>query len=116
MYGLLDSLVIVGLFALRLAVPVVITLGIAWGLRRLDARWEAKAQTAKQPEQVVQLTEKPVPCWKEKGCSKEAMASCPACKWHDLPCWLARLRVENHLPAECINCHRFRPAPQVVTI
>ena len=118
MNGLLDSLVIIGLFVLRLGVPVAITLGIAWFLRWLDARWEAKAQAARQPEQLVQVSEKRVPCWKEKGCPETKMASCPAYKWHDLPCWLARLRIENHLPAECANCARFRsgPLPQVLTI
>ena len=86
---------------------MVVTFTVVWLLRRLDARWEAKAQAARE-----QVQAKPVeaakPCWEEKGCPESQMAGCPACKWHDLPCWMARLRAENRLPTECYQCARFR--------
>lgn len=40
-----DALVIIGLFVLRLGVPLSLTLAIGYALRRLDARWQAEAET-----------------------------------------------------------------------
>ncbi|HRJ45583.1 MAG: hypothetical protein KJZ86_16055 [Caldilineaceae bacterium] len=35
---------ILGFFLLRLGVPLLITLAVCYGLRRLDARWQAEAE------------------------------------------------------------------------
>ena len=107
MNELLEPLAIIGLFLLRLAVPLAITLIIGYPLHRLDARWESEIQShpdtvaTKEPAAVQQ------PCWEDKGCSARRRSRCPACRLTDIPCWLARLRVENRLPAECSACVRF---------
>lgn len=44
MDALLDILVILGLFFLRLGVPLLLVVGVGYLLRRLDARWEAEAR------------------------------------------------------------------------
>ena len=108
MDGVKDAAIIVGMFLLRLGVPLVITLIVAYLFRRLDARWEAEAQA--RPEAIRQLEAATAKkrCWEEKGCSQEQRARCPACRLTDIPCWLARLRVENRLPNECLNCPRYR--------
>ena len=103
----LEVLVIVGLFLLRLGIPIIITLAVGYLLRRLDAKWEAEAQENSQSSTTPQMASTRKPCWEEKGCTEQQMAQCPACKWHDLPCWMARLRVENKLPTACIDCPRF---------
>ncbi len=41
---LLPSAIVVGMFIVRLGVPLAITLAIAYFLRRLDAKWKAEAQ------------------------------------------------------------------------
>jgi hypothetical protein len=41
---LLDILVILGMFFLRLGVPLLLVVGVGYLLRRLDARWEAEAR------------------------------------------------------------------------
>ena len=39
-----EMLGMVGLFLLRIAVPIAITALIVYGLRRLDAKWQAEAE------------------------------------------------------------------------
>jgi hypothetical protein len=100
---LLEPLVVIGLFLLRLAVPLAITLFIGHLLRRLDARWETETQSHSDTVATQEPAAVQQPCWEAKECS----ARCPACRLTDIPCWLARLRVENRLPAECTRCVRF---------
>lgn len=106
-----EILAVVGLFVLRLGVPLAITLVVGYGLRRLDAKWEAEAQAKRDQEEVpaglkaLKTTEKP--CWELKGCDEASLARCPAYKFWDIPCWVARLRAAGWLPTECHNCELF---------
>jgi hypothetical protein len=50
MDGLLQVAAIVGMFVLRLGVPLLITLLVAYWLRRLDSKWEAEARARQQTE------------------------------------------------------------------
>ena len=50
MDGLLHVVVIVGMFILRLGVPLLITLLVAYWLRRLDGKWEAEARARQETE------------------------------------------------------------------
>ncbi|GAB4540473.1 MAG: hypothetical protein Kow0063_30300 [Anaerolineae bacterium] len=109
-----ESLVIAGMFLVRLGVPIAITLVVAYFLRRLDARWQAEAWAewaANQPQENVSVRARPFltnePCWALKGCDETMRANCVATSHPDLPCWLARRRSEGKLPAECINCAQF---------
>jgi hypothetical protein len=107
-----QALIIIGLFLLRLGVPIAITAAVAYLFHRLDLRWERQAGTQPMLDAAHQLAAAADrPCWEEKGCAKEQMAKCPACKFTDIPCWLARLKVEGRLPAGCANCGRFAPVP-----
>lgn len=118
MNAVTEVLIMIGLFLLRLAVPLLITFGVAYLLRRLDAKWEAEAsQETTAPDVLVEKVAQK-PCWEEKGCPEAKRAQCPACKWHDLPCWLARIKVENSLPAECPDCPRFgrQLQPQPISV
>jgi hypothetical protein len=114
MDGLLQTAVIAGMFMLRIGVPLAITLGVAYALRRLDAKWQAEAWAeleTSQPEDTVITQVKPLvneqPCWSLKGCDETARAQCAAPQQLDIPCWLARRRSEGKLPAECYNCAEF---------
>ena len=114
MDGLLEPAVIVGMFLLRVGVPLGLTLGVAWALRRLDAKWQAEAwaewEASHSQEEVIaeaKLLQPSEPCWSVKGCDEAARANCAAPKQPDIPCWLARRRSEGKLPAECYNCAQF---------
>ncbi len=43
-----EVLVVVGMFILRLGVPLMIVVAVGYLLRRLDSRWEAEAQAETQ--------------------------------------------------------------------
>ena len=57
MDGLLQTAIIVGMFFLRLGVPLLITLLVAYWLRRLDDKWQAEAR-ARQETEAIQIEEK----------------------------------------------------------
>ena len=103
-----ETAVIVGMFVLRLGVPLAITLSAGYFLRRLDAKWEA----SQSQEQVIAEAKRlqadmEQPCWSLKGCDETARAQFAAPQQLDIPCWLARRRSEGRLPAECYNCAQF---------
>jgi hypothetical protein len=111
-----ETVAVLALFLLRIAVPLLVTLAIAYALRRLDVKWQTEAQTQwtaaeLSAEQIAELKAlKPErPCWEVKGCSEEMRAKCPACGPLDIPCWVARLRASGHLPSTCPNCEMFAP-------
>ena len=109
---------VIGMFILRLGVPLAITLAVGYWLRRLDAKWQAEAlarkaeaaliEEEKQAEpniEMFRIIEQP--CWVLKNCAEENYLRCPAHKHADLPCWLARLRTEGRLPQPCYQCELF---------
>jgi hypothetical protein len=117
----LQAAVIVGMFILRLGVPLAITLAAGYWLRRMDAKWEAEA-LARQAEDTLAQQEGDVesmiemlkvieqPCWILNECPKSAFIQCPAYQYSDIPCWLARRRVEGRLPQMCYRCELFTAA------
>jgi hypothetical protein len=112
--GLQEAAVIAGMFVLRIGLPLGLTLAVAYFLRRLDARWQAKAwaewEASHSQEEVIaeaKLLQSSEPCWSLKGCDETTRANCAAPKQPDIPCWLARRRSEGKLPAECYYCTQF---------
>jgi hypothetical protein len=101
----LEIATVVGLFLLRLGVPVAITFLVAYLFKRLDQKWEEDARRRNEilSEQAVATT----PCWVEKDCGPLRRSDCPACKLMDVPCWLARIRMQGELPKSCLDCDRF---------
>jgi hypothetical protein len=73
-----EAAIVVGMFVLRLGVPLVITLVVAYSLRRLDAKWQAEAseqwETIQPQEKLVAETERfqagKQPCWSLKRCDE----------------------------------------------
>lgn len=55
MESLPNVLLLVLMFVLRLGVPLLITVAIAYGLRRLDAKWQAEAENETQAEPAAEL-------------------------------------------------------------
>jgi hypothetical protein len=41
------AIIVLGFFLLRLGVPLLITAAVCYGLRRLDAHWQAEAEVEK---------------------------------------------------------------------
>jgi hypothetical protein len=138
MEGQTNVLLIVLLFALRLGIPVLVTVLIAYGLRRLDAKWQAEAEAeekalnkplAPQPQPQPQPARSGItppmrqpipvamaggqPCWSVKGCSESMRATCAAFNQPNVPCWTARMNAEGRLPAGCQDCKLYQPTAPV---
>lgn len=113
-----EAVAMVLLFVLRLGIPLAVTILVVWGLRRLDARWEADASARRAAKAVASgevaaarlaspmATSKP--CWSLRGCPERRQAACAACADTAMPCWLARLRADGRLPGACYGCALFR--------
>lgn len=114
---LLETVIILGMFVLRLGMPLAITLLLGYWLRRLDAKWQAEAQV--QQEAILSQQEKwaepememlrvmKEPCWVIKTCPETVYSQCPAYHHPDVPCWMARFRAEGIIPAKCYRCTLF---------
>ena len=110
MTTLMDVLLVVGMFLLRIGVPLLLTLALGYALSRLDARWQAEADAARRAEQAARRQPAPgllwprptmaasalsteiagAPCWSVKGCGETQRQACPAFRQPSLPCWMAR--------------------------
>jgi hypothetical protein len=113
------------MFVLRLGVPLAVTAAVVWWLRRLDARWqaeaEAKSRRALELKAAASGAAPPAahparPCWEERNCAESVREHCPAYLQPAVPCWLARRAADGHLPAACVGCDRFTPAPAPVAV
>ena len=127
-----EILYIIGLFVLRLGIPLTITVAIAYFLRRLDARWEQEARleqeagraTREVAEEEIIYTPQPglplqapipalfdgfgKPYWEtNKDCNPIKMEDCPAHQDPSVPCWQARRQAEGRIPVECYHCEIF---------
>ena len=90
-------------FALRLAVPIALTVALIYLLRKLDAHWQAEAQN------IPAEAEKPK-CWELNNCPPEQIKNCIAAK-SPFPCWQVYRDENGHLLEKCLACKVFRDAP-----
>ncbi len=130
---LLDFLTILGFFLLRIGIPLLITFGVGYFLRRLDARWEREARqeaTRPQPRPAPHLDlslptanrglPAPLaaagadhfhqPCWDLRDCEPQQRQNCPAALHPEMPCWLTRREMEGKIPEACVHCVLFTSA------
>ena len=98
------SAVVTG-FALRLAIPIVITGVAIYFLRRLDNRWKVEAEK----QLMLPVVEKPK-CWEINGCSAEMRATCAGYQ-SEQPCWQALRKENGYLQERCLGCNVFLQAP-----
>ena len=105
METIISLLAVITGFVLRFGIPIAITMVAIYFLRRLDARWQAEAET----ETLQPVVEKPH-CWEINNCTPEIRASCPG-YLSEAPCWQARREENGHLQEKCLGCDIFRKAP-----
>lgn len=116
------TLVMVGLFALRCVLPLLVTVGLGYLMNRLVDRWEAEEETVREkapqpqlaPEPAVMTAIRSVPCWVMNNCSPERRENCPAFQARGVACWQAREKAEGALPADCPTCPRYLAGPATV--
>jgi hypothetical protein len=82
-------------FALRLAIPILVTALSAHFLRKLDAQWQAEYKRQHQLPKVLQ---------------PEQRETCPLSSISQ-PCWQALRQQDGRLKEACLSCGVFLGAP-----
>lgn len=102
--------ILIGLFALRCVLPLVLTIVIATLMNRMLDRWEVqeaeKKASAAPPAAVIPLRGKrpSLACWVLRSCDA---SNCPAYHNATAPCWQLRSAAEGRVPAECADCELY---------
>lgn len=121
------STVMIGLFALRCVVPLLLVMALGHMMNRLLERWAADEAAQEQgataapspalPRRTVNggatapLAAFTLPCWLTHSCDEEKRVNCAAYRRRGIPCWQARLIEEGKLPATCPTCPRYLSSP-----
>jgi len=100
-YSLLT--ILIGL-AVRLALPIVVTMIAVYFLRKLDAHWQKQAEY--ELAHPVEETE----TWDLKNCPIEKRSTQPAAT-SSVPCWQTHRLPNGYLNDECLSCEVFHDAP-----
>lgn len=114
--------VLIGFFALRCVVPLLLMMAIGYGMNRLVDRWAAEEEARMEGLAAASATRPPVktiPCWLFNNCDEQTRQACPAGQRPGVPCWLARMQAAGRLPERCRDCAIYRhgvkgePLPQI---
>ena len=110
MDGWMTALALFAGLALRVGLPLAVTVGAVWGLRRLDARWEAEGELHPTMLPGTEAWH----CWEINQCAPERRAACPSYQHPDVPCWEHYRAANGDLGPNCLDCAVFRQAPVLV--
>jgi hypothetical protein len=90
--------------ALRLGIPIAVTLLAAYILHKVDIRWQKEA-AQQAPKPVEKLK-----CWEVNNCTTEQKGICLSPNSAE-PCWQEHRQANGYLREECLNCKIFHQAP-----
>jgi hypothetical protein len=88
----------------RLGLPLLVTLLVVIGLRRLDGRWQKEAELERNL-----LVRDEEPCWKEQGLSMDEIKV--RVSESGKPCWQIHRLSNGYLREACLDCEVFINAP-----
>ncbi len=100
---------------IRLGIPALITVLLVLGLRRLDERWQAEAES-RRSQAASTIKPKKIECWEIKGCAAEQRAICQAHAHPETPCWQVFRDNRGHLQERCLGCEVFRESPVPIPV
>ncbi len=105
----LDTLVVFGMFVLRVGVPIALTIALGKWLEKklkppVQNNEETIVPTVHRSGKIIQLH-----CWDVKRCDPAIRAKCAAYKHPELPCWLAIQAEGGKVSAECFTCALYKP-------
>ncbi|MBI5303714.1 MAG: hypothetical protein HY868_16380 [Chloroflexi bacterium] len=109
----IEWLGLIGMFALRLGIPIALTILVGrWLEKKMRPPEEngtrKNEMERRTPTKVIRLH-----CWDFKHCDSTTRAKCAATKHPDLPCWLA-LQADGHKVREdCFSCALYKPQTKV---
>ncbi len=107
-----DGVIILLLFAVRIGVPIVLTLAFGYWLERQLRPPEEKHAMRAEMER---LSRQPSPkvvrlqCWNLMHCDSAQRAQCATSRYPDLPCWLALQVDGSKVREECFTCQLYTP-------
>lgn len=102
----IDALVILLMFAVRIGVPVALTLVVGYWLEKKLAPSQEMRTRAHTTRSAKIIT---LHCWDVKKCSSTQRAQCAAFRRPDLPCWLALQVAGDKVRPECYTCAFYKP-------
>ncbi len=102
-----NALIVLGMFIIRVGVPVAVTLALGYWLeKKLRPPEVEKPVIAPRPVRSAKIIQ--LHCWDLKHCDSTRRAQCAASRHPELPCWLA-LQVEgDKVREECFTCGLYR--------
>ena len=95
--------------AVRFGLPILMTVLVIAGLRKLDETWQSSARSPRLAMARVQVENSG--CWIEKGCSEEKRQQCAAYNCQEMPCWQVFRDRQGRLKEACLGCEVFKSAP-----
>lgn len=101
--------VIVMMFALRIGVPILVTIGLAYLYDYIAARWSTANPSDNHGRQSPKYDEMDQPSgvpFRDQCVLQEAV-NVANTRWSNIPCWLALQLTEGRIPEECLNCPTF---------
>ena len=102
------SAIILTTIGIRFVIPIILTAGIVYFLRQLDAHWQAET---KELTMLPGLIFEGPHCYEVNDCSPEQIAKCPVPS-QSQPCWHVFRNAKNgHLKERCLSCTQFTKAP-----
>jgi hypothetical protein len=113
----MDALDLSALFAvvfgllLRFGIPILLTGLAAWGLRRLDQRWQMQSEHVRRAPLALGAAPAEVRCWEQTACPEAKRDACPAYARPSIPCWQVFRAASGDLSTGCLGCEVFVNAP-----
>lgn len=106
-----DTMVIIIGLAIRIGIPVALTILAVLLLRRLDKGWQESAMPHRMKLVEAGLTPRNTGCWDVMHCSEEKKATCRAYANQNLPCWQVFRNKDGEMLTKCVECKLFTQAP-----
>ncbi len=107
----LTLIVVIGIAA-RVSIPIVVTILIAFTLKKLDEHWQAEAES--MPAVTVANQAVNTGCWEVKGCPEDLRLSCVAFAHPEMPCWQVFRSDDGHLQEKCVMCEVYKQTPSLI--
>ena len=123
MQSVIDAIIIIGMFVLRIGVPLALTIAVGYWLeKKLRPQETSVAQPDvdgrriipfRNPRTAIGSASGPgqvagAQCWEAKNCAPAVRSECAAFKQPNLPCWLALQASGGNVREECFACDFYK--------
>ena len=103
----IDTFAILSMFALRIGLPIALTLAVGYWMEKKLALRERAGQPVRPAACSAKIIQ--IHCWDIKKCASATRTQCAAYQHPDLPCWLALQVSGEKVRPECYACAFYKP-------